>query len=274
MTASPRISFSHDLAGSGERRTDSSQQVEPAAGDFNFSVGCGISTDDSSIADELFSNGKILPLFKLPVAATHSPCPPPAPQPAAILDRRGSLRELIDSSPAASSGELRPSGRRSFWRFGRSSSVGSDAKPKPGAALFSFSLSRSKSTGSFPDPNRRRSHFGCSTASIRKNAADSTKKKTYYFSGSRRDSCGRGGGGGGMRINPVLNVPAPLISRGGGPGSDSGACAAGEGLFAYLLCSCGGRGTANNGVRIEGPKSAEGLETEEPHRAFLPLFSM
>lgn len=248
-SASPRISFSQGVlnasAAAGEsQRADGSLPLEQGAGagDFNFSIGHQISADHSSNADELFSNGKILPFFKNPSSAENKPA---GPQPRPILDRRGSLRELIDSStgsgdenaPAAC--DLRGNSRRSFWRFGRSSSVGSVADHGP---IFPLPLNRCKSTGSFPIPARRQRQVAATTVGSLKLRSDSNQRKTYYFSGSKRGSHGDG-----VRINPILNLPAPIITTGGngggggggggGSGASNGAIA---GIFAYLLCNCGG----------------------------------
>ncbi|XP_020574196.1 uncharacterized protein LOC110020436 [Phalaenopsis equestris] len=244
-SASPRISFSHGIpngsaAGGESQRADGFLPLEQGEGDFNFSIGFPISADHSSNADELFSNGKILPFFKNPSPADKKLH---GPQPRLVLDRRGSLRELIDYSTgssddsASTASEIRGTGRRSFWRFGRSSSVGSVLDPGP---IFSFSLNRCKSTGSFPNPARRQQQVAGTMVGNLKLRSNSNQKKTYYFSGSQR-----GSHGGAIRINPILNVPAPIITTGGGGGGGGGSGASSgaiAGIFAYLLCNCGGEG--------------------------------
>ncbi|KAI0492506.1 hypothetical protein KFK09_026779 [Dendrobium nobile] len=242
--ASPRISFSQGIptasAGGGEsQRSDGSLPLEPVAGDFNFSIGSQISADHASNADELFSNGKILPFFKNPGPAENKPA---SQVPRRIFDRRGSLRELIDSSTGSgdenpsAAGDLRGAGRRSFWRFGRSSSVGSVADH---GSIFSLPLNRCKSTGSYPNPAYQQPQIARTMLGSLKIRSNSNQRKTYYFTGSQR-----GSHGGAVRINPILNVPAPIIPSGGsGGGSDSGASnGAIGGIFAYLLCNCGGQG--------------------------------
>ncbi|PKA54115.1 hypothetical protein AXF42_Ash018125 [Apostasia shenzhenica] len=217
------------LGGGNGRRRDASLPLDPAASDFNFSIDSTVSSDDTSTADELFSGGKILPFFKVPSKSANASSRSPALLPKPILDSFGTNRDLTDSD-AGSTGERRSGGLRSFWRFGRSCSVGNESNP---GKILPFSLHRSKSAGSSPGPipNPARRRPQTAGASL----TDSNQRKTYYYSPSQR-----GSQRGGVPISPVLNVPAPLISRSGGNTGGSSGAAAATGLFAYLLCNCGG----------------------------------
>ncbi|KAG1334773.1 hypothetical protein COCNU_03G008920 [Cocos nucifera] len=169
--ASPRISFSHDLSQSDlspssnpteTPRLDSSLPLDSTVpDDFDFSLGIGLPADDPSLADELFSNGKLLPLpiknssASLPLSPTPPPLPPPAiPYP----KKHGSLREIMASSQDDDDNVKRSpsSSQRSFWRFRRSSSLNCGGGGGGGSRtglICPFTLLRSKSTGSSPTTN-------------------------------------------------------------------------------------------------------------------------
>ncbi|RWV87947.1 hypothetical protein GW17_00050013 [Ensete ventricosum] len=148
---SPRISFSHDppspqggISNStegGDRRLDSSLPlVMPASSDFDFGLDASaILSHDSSLADDLFSDGKLLPV---PIRNPPSSSSSSSASAAADAGRkRSSLREIMASSDEDDAGIRGPSPRRSFWRFRMSSSV------KYGGSLCPLPLLRSKSSG-------------------------------------------------------------------------------------------------------------------------------
>ncbi|XP_017699728.1 uncharacterized protein LOC103712923 [Phoenix dactylifera] len=252
--ASPRISFSHDLSQSDlspsstttteTSRLDSSLPLDPTAEDFDFSLSVGISTDDPSLADELFSDGKLLPLpIKNPsTRLPPSPGPPPHPPPTIPLPKKhGSLREIMASSEDDDDNVKRSpsSSQKSFWRFRRSSSLNCGGGSRRGLVC-PFTLLRSKSTGSSPTINppsvRSRpdkhhnktnqnnstrgsckddSSINSSSSLLFRKVSTDSSARTYYYSGTRR-SCSNG-----VRISPILNVPAATC------------------VFGYLSCSCG-----------------------------------
>ncbi|XP_010916409.1 uncharacterized protein [Elaeis guineensis] len=254
--ASPRISFSHDLSQSDlspsstpteTPRLDSSLPLDSTADDFDFSLSIGLPTHDPSLADELFSNGKLLPLpIKNPSAPLppYSPTPPPLPPPAVPYPKKhGSLREIMASSDDDDDNVIKrspSSSQRSFWRFRRSNSLNCGGGSRTGL-ICPFTLLRSKSTGSSPTINpptvrsRPDKHHNktnqnngtrgscskddssinpSSSLLFRKVSTDSSAR-IYYYSGTRR-SCSNG-----VRISPILNVPAASC------------------VFGYLSCSCG-----------------------------------
>ncbi|KAK8917028.1 hypothetical protein KSP39_PZI022271 [Platanthera zijinensis] len=236
LSVSPRLSFSDDIsldaiAGDDCNRSDGFLPLEAGSGDFNFNVIFQSSISDSSDAGELFSGGKLLPVFKATVPTENNSGPLPQP----IGDSLGA----ISDSTAGSGGRAgtaachrHDNSRPSIWRFGRSSSVSSVT---PTSLILTFPLHRSKSTGSFPLPSPRPPLAAANKASSKKLAVDLNQRKTYYYSGSKRGS--HRSGVGGVRISPVLNVPAPMILR--GDSGSSGSSATVSNLFSYLLCSCG-----------------------------------
>nr|DAD35387.1 TPA_asm: hypothetical protein HUJ06_006027 [Nelumbo nucifera] len=165
---SPRISFSHDLRHADvvpveqhNYRSDSSLL------DFDFCLNESFQQESSS-ADELFCDGKILPTeirkkidpprqthkYKSP---HHPPLPTttPSPEPATSKtenSRKENLKEIIEESSEGD--EKAPSVSKSFWRFKRSSSLNCGSGHKLSLICSLPLLSRSNSTGSSPVPKR------------------------------------------------------------------------------------------------------------------------
>lgn len=113
--SSPRLSFSNDIP---PQKHDCSSSYSFSSSDFEFSVGLDIITSQEPVhADEIFSDGKILPLpLKIPKVA-------PIAKPAASPTKKPS------------------------WRFGRSNSLNFG-----GSRIMRMRFLRSKSTGSDPNP--------------------------------------------------------------------------------------------------------------------------
>ncbi|KAL7101725.1 hypothetical protein ACP275_08G072700 [Erythranthe tilingii] len=212
-----RISFSCDLS-----RNDA--VVVPAAAEHHTrSTNSAIEFDfcvfresfeqeySSSSADELFFDGKILPieikkkLHPPPIRAATPPPPPPSPPPPEIEEEKQNNNKTS-----------------SFWGFKRSTSLncGSDYARKLCPLPL---LSRSNSTGSTPAggggakrssqlSNNQKQNFGkCSTTNSSLKQSSSTNhqkpplKKSSYGSYSNN----------GVKFNPVLNVtPANLFGLG------------------------------------------------------------
>ncbi|XP_077220321.1 uncharacterized protein LOC143854322 [Tasmannia lanceolata] len=220
---SPRISFSHDLSQTenipiDRHRLDSSL-LDSSSPDFDFCI-----TDPceevSSSADELFSNGKILPLpiqiqskttqvFTLPNAEIPQPksnppqslLPPRPPPPQ--NQKKESLKEIMEVSKP----EEKPNSK-SFWGFTRSSSLNCASSYKR-SLICSLPplLSRSNSTGSTnPNPNPRGSQLKDSWKSSQKPPLKKNNSSGRNLYGSQSN--------GGVRINPILNVQIPCISKG------------------------------------------------------------
>lgn len=80
---SPRISFSNDFAISDELTSAGSDHVAAVDFDFDFTLCPDAFAHVPTLADDLFSEGKLLPLpIKRPPFTIFSSSPPPAPSPA------------------------------------------------------------------------------------------------------------------------------------------------------------------------------------------------
>ncbi|TKY50848.1 serine/arginine repetitive matrix protein 2 [Spatholobus suberectus] len=128
---SPRISFSHDL----KNTEDASARVEDrhrgsdlclldSSSDFVFCITKGLAQKLSS-ADELFSNGKIVPTEIK--RTSNEPAEPSRSQPATTEKiQKKRLKEFLSaSSDEAENEEEKPSSKY-FWQFKRSSSLNFD----------------------------------------------------------------------------------------------------------------------------------------------------
>ncbi|XP_077211188.1 uncharacterized protein LOC143846598 [Tasmannia lanceolata] len=227
---SPRISFSCDLSQTeniSEPRLDTSL-LDSSSPDFDFGI-----TDPceqgSSSADELFFNGKILPIpiqiqsktshvftlpnTEIPLQKLNPPQSLLPPLPPLHDDKKESLREILEINKQ----DEKPNSK-SFWRFSRSSSFncGGSSKKSLICSLPPL-LSRSYSTGS-TNPKSKDACKSSQKPPLNSNTKISwpsskppTPLKKNNFGG--RNLYGSYNNGG-VRINPVLNVPPPYISKG------------------------------------------------------------
>ncbi|KAJ6324442.1 hypothetical protein OIU76_011693 [Salix suchowensis] len=230
---SPRISFSHDLnqptdAVSIEdhhhhRRLDSSL-LDP---DFDFCIGNSFVQELSS-ADELFSNGKILPVeirkhFISSKGNNHQPTSltsQPRHQTTNETTEKKRLKEFLSASPDA---DEKPASK-SFWLFKRSNSLNCDSTRSKGLIRSLHFLSRSNSTGSAPNPTKQAmSSKETQKPKLHKQASVPSRKPSvpssapfYPYNTQQKPPLLRkcGSYGNGVRISPVLNITPPYISRG------------------------------------------------------------
>lgn len=195
---SPRISFSHDLSQSDIVPVEQLlRSISSSSLDFNF---CTNETSDQqpSMADELFSNGKILPTqikktATPPQIKPASSLPPPPPPHAHQENADDSKLPVPETEEKQSS--------KSFWGFKRSSSCGNGYArtlcPLP-------ILSRSNSTGS--STSSKRSSSSKESLNHKQHSQKTLfsqkppLKKTSYGSYGNTNN--------GIRVNPVLNVPS------------------------------------------------------------------
>lgn len=130
---SPRISFSHDLSKYDVVPIEPHPPLNPsslfASANFNFYSHNNNTTSFPSHADELFSNGVLLPL---------QPKKQPLPLPPPSLDSKTGEPQSQSQSRSASTS--------SFWKFKRSRSFNCGSIYR--GTLCPLLLSRSKSTGS------------------------------------------------------------------------------------------------------------------------------
>ncbi|CAL1392566.1 unnamed protein product [Linum trigynum] len=191
---SPRLSFSRDLTQTTEPEADAGHRsrsdcclLDP---DFDFFIGGGNDfRGEFSSADELFSNGRILPveIKKQPQQQTQTatgkeaipiPLPPPPLPPAQQTGQNDSspqlesekkklLKEFLSMSLEGEHEEEQSHnppppaavGAKSFWQFKRSNSVNCDdisCRSRGGLIRSLHFLSRSNSTGSAPNPPKNK----------------------------------------------------------------------------------------------------------------------
>ncbi|XP_026457968.1 vitellogenin-2-like [Papaver somniferum] len=249
---SPRISFSHNLYQNDvlqiesphrqqqshqHLRSDDSLLLEP---NFDFCISSdSFIQESSSSADELFSDGKLLPLLLkqklLPSPQQNSQSrydPPPATVTTLETDSTNSSLEPDSStepdckeetiteksslsSSSSSSSSTASSNSKSFWGFKRSSSCGNGYKK---SLICSLSiLPRSNSTGSAPNLKTKENQ----KQKLQKSkSAYSSSSSGSSLSNSSSSSCQKpplkknyGGYNSinGGRVNPVHNVPPPYI---------------------------------------------------------------
>ncbi|KAF7827800.1 hypothetical protein G2W53_018964 [Senna tora] len=234
----PRISFSHDL----KKNTNdvASSPIEDHSGssggsDFVFCIANRFSQKLSS-ADELFSNGKLVPTNLLLESS------PRRSQPPSSCSEKKRLKEFLsedtEDEEEEEEEEEEEQGRvsfKSFWQFKRSSSLNCDTTTRGKSLIRSLQfLSRSNSTGSALNPKhteiqkeiqRKQKLQKQSSVSSRRSlsssssstSSSSTTTSTYYFySSSQKGSLKiRNGGsyGNGVRISPVLNLPQAYIPK-------------------------------------------------------------
>ncbi|CAK8574057.1 unnamed protein product [Lathyrus sativus] len=222
---SPRISFSHDL-----KSSTGSIPVEPphihsdlrlldsTASDFVFTVTNSFSHKFSS-ADELFSDGKIIPLEIKNVISNEKTLPlKKNPSPDKFfesLPKTKRLKEFL--SDETDNEEEKPTSTsassKHFWQFKRSSSLNIDTSRRSSLIRSLQFLSRSNSTGSAPNPKQTQKQNlqkQSSVSSSRRSSSSSSTSSTYYFyNSSSLKKCSSNG----VRISPVLNLPQSYIPK-------------------------------------------------------------
>ncbi|CAK9167820.1 unnamed protein product [Ilex paraguariensis] len=228
---SPRISFSHDLLHSDSKsienyhpsRSDSSL-LDSDSSEFDFCVSNNIEREISA-ADELFSDGLILPLQLEEKFITSKPIYLSKPQPLSSLPPLPVPPTNENSKPKSSKEIIFDSDQkhqsRPFWRIKRSSSVHGDNSYKKGSFWSLPLLSRSNSTGSVPSSkqtlkdSQKQNSNKHGKGSMAVSSASSPSFYTYPLSQKPPLNKNYGGSyGHGVRISPVLNVPPPYISKG------------------------------------------------------------
>ncbi|KAL4319836.1 hypothetical protein GQ457_18G021440 [Hibiscus cannabinus] len=234
--SSPRISFSDDLD-----QDDGADSVEECrhrrldTSDSDFCFENSFVQDQLPSADELFSNGKILPIeIKRKPAVPKQVLRQPAPVAVSVrspprrtitTDDSGKkrLKEFLsmsidadDNKPAIAS--------KSFWQFKRSSSLNCESTRNKSLIRSLQFLTRSNSTGSAPNPKEtQQKHTLLKQPSLsRRSSVSGSSSHTYYIYGNsistqqkpplKKSSCGAHGTGG-VRVSPVLNLPHPIISN-------------------------------------------------------------
>ncbi|XP_057478797.1 uncharacterized protein LOC130766117 [Actinidia eriantha] len=235
LVSSPRISFSHDLKKPETAQIDDYlRQSDLSLCDPNFDFHFCISKSfnhELSPADELFSNGKILPIqIKNKKKPNHSqqpitkiPTSPNNPRTEEIKKKR--LKELLSSN--FDDEELKPS-QKSFWQFKRSTSLNFGSGQSKSVIRSLQFLSRSNSTGSALNPKQneaskdyqKRHWFKQVPGAFSRSFSSSLGHNSYYYpyNSSKRPplkkNCRSYGYGDGVRVSPVLNIPHNCIAIG------------------------------------------------------------
>ncbi|KAG6412453.1 hypothetical protein SASPL_125132 [Salvia splendens] len=196
---SPRISFSHDLSQSDVVPIE--QYIRSAASstsiDFDFCVFRESFDHESSSADELFFDGKILPIQikkrLAPAPPPFSPSPPaplPPPPPPPLKSKQAESEEK----------------QKSFWRFKRSSSLNCGSGSYGRTLCPLPLLSRSNSTGSTASGKRS----SISKQNLLKSNS-SQKQQPPPMSGYSSKPPLKKNGQFSHKFSPVLNVPPATI---------------------------------------------------------------
>ncbi|EXB80323.1 hypothetical protein L484_025179 [Morus notabilis] len=210
LPISPRISFSHDLNQTNSVLPREDINLLDSSSDFNFCIlNSNLTLEQLSPADELFSNGKILP-----VQIKKTPALPPTASyrnsDSNINKKR--LKEFLSTSLDTDNDDEKPPQSKSFWQFRRSSSLNFDtARGKSLIRSLQF-LSRSNSTGSVPNPKQNQKPGLQKQSSV--NSTSFYKRSTSFSSGGYYSYANKGSHGNGVnRVSPVLNLPHPYIPK-------------------------------------------------------------
>ncbi|XWS30725.1 hypothetical protein CRYUN_Cryun23aG0013000 [Craigia yunnanensis] len=208
----PRISFSHDFYSSMQPLLESTSLPLKSGIDFQFDVPINNIDQECyfSLADELFSNGKILPVQIRKKISPPKQEERPAPEKPLPPARNATSKDIKVASKEAND---QNQSSKSFWQFKRSSSlnfVGGYKRRLCSSTL----LSRSSSTGSAPKvkpgPVLKEGH------GIVNNRQNYQKLKSYpsLHSSTKnqkppsKKSFTYGSHVNGVTINPILNVPS------------------------------------------------------------------
>ncbi|CAL0320795.1 unnamed protein product [Lupinus luteus] len=202
---SPRISFSYDLNNTDNDLVPiedrSTLCLLNSSSDFVFCITNGLSQKLSS-ADELFSDGKIVPMeIKRDINSPDSshkhqqPYLPSSQTSTTKCTEKKRLKEFLSSSSDEAENETEKPLLKYFWQFKRSSSLNIDTNRANSFIRSIQFLSRSNSTGSAPNPKKTEV-----TGETQKQRSSSLKK-----------NCGSSGNG--VRISPVLNLPQAYIPK-------------------------------------------------------------
>ncbi|XP_052184687.1 uncharacterized protein LOC127796548 [Diospyros lotus] len=240
LSASPRISFSRDLNQSDGVSVDDQFHLRSDASlldptfDFAFSIGKSFAPEISiSSADELFSNGKILPteIKKHVTAAPKEEVRPvflsrSRPNPTATTSsienlneetKKKRLKEFLSSNFDEEEGKPLS---KPFWQFRRSSSLNCESGRSKALIRSLQFLSRSNSTGSAPNPKQpamskdTQKQHSFKQAPFSRSQSCSSSNPYYPYNSSKRPPLKKNcrSHGNGVRISPVLNIPHNCIA--------------------------------------------------------------
>ncbi|KAL8532001.1 hypothetical protein ACS0TY_008560 [Phlomoides rotata] len=214
---SPRISFSHDSSqNDGVPVEQYIRSSSTSSIDFDFCVFRESFDHESSSADELFFDGKILPIeIKKRLAPARKVEEPPAPPPSAQLPPQPPPPKKQGKFTTTSTNETKNAiaeseeKQRSFWRFNRSSSL--NCGSGYGRTLCPLPLlSRSNSTGSSASGKRSSASGNQKQSFLRHNSSNTSQKQQPSSGYSSKPPLKKNSNfsyNSGIKFNPVLNVP-------------------------------------------------------------------
>jgi len=207
-TSPPRISFSHEYdlghpqvvqIENKVNRTDHSLLLDPDS-DFEFCFNSSSFEHESCSADELFSNGMLLP------KEIHRPIALLPPPPSEKSKKDLGMKEEVMAIKSSDLEQKHPS--KSFWGFRRSTSLNiSDTKR---------SLLRSLSTGltMVKDVHNKQTSQKRESVFMSRSSSSSSASSASAMQQKPPLKKNYGGSLHGARISPVLNiVPPPYISK-------------------------------------------------------------
>lgn len=231
LVSSPRISFSHYL------NKTNTVPIVPSLFDFGFDFDfnfnfCIDNFTNLSSADEIFSNGKILPVEINKPLTPHKEiqqCKATAAcENGSESPKKKKLIEFLRSE--FDEEDLKPL-PKSFWKYSRSNSLNCESFRSKNILWPLQFLSRSNSTGSSLNPKQTavsKDHDQKQNLSKQPPVAINSRSLSYssghsypYNSSTKIPvkknlrSNSNGGGGGGVRISPVLNIPYSCIDKAG-----------------------------------------------------------
>ncbi|PSR84943.1 Serine/arginine-rich splicing factor like [Actinidia chinensis var. chinensis] len=224
LGASPRISCSHDVNQTDPIRSAASV-LDPNF-DFTFDFdfrNCKSFGVEFSSADELFSDGKIIPVeIKKQDSKTEvvQNCDPKSVCENADENmKKKRLKEFLSSDFEAD--EMKPL-NKPFWQFRRSSSMNCETGRSKSLIRSLQFLSRSNSTGSAPNPKPRtiskntQKHNSFKQQELGNSEPLSSSNAFYPYNSSKRSPLKKNcrSHGNGVRISPVLNFPHNCIAIG------------------------------------------------------------
>ncbi|KAK4416480.1 hypothetical protein Salat_2473500 [Sesamum alatum] len=206
LGVSPRISFDlshYDIVPVEQYiRSSSSSSI-----DFDFCVFRESFDQESSSADELFFDGKILPIeIKRRLAPPRTAAAPPLPH-------QGTQRPVEIKATNTETEEKQINQKSSFWRFKRSSSLNCGTGYARTLCPLPL-LSRSNSTGSTASSVKRSSLSNNQKQNFLKYSSPNTSLKPPPSSGHQKPPLKKtihGSYCNGVKFNPVLNVPPATL---------------------------------------------------------------
>lgn len=235
LVTSPRISFSYDV-----NQTDtechhcgSDKLLVDFTADFDFCISNNSFLQETSSADELFSNGKILPTeikkAETSKKETHQSEPISLQHQPSVRRNSKTLNVNEDTNCKKLKEflyeEEKPVASKSFWQFKRSTSLNCDSGKSKGFIRSLQTLARSNSTGSAAVTKQT------VTPKVTTQKQQSQKQPTVSsnnhtlptFSGYHQmyNSSGKPpllkncrSYSTGVKFNPVLNIPPAYVSKG------------------------------------------------------------